>query len=764
MELTLTGASLLSDKGGSISRRRGGQGPSSSTTTNMESIVESDIHDDDKDFKRKLSSKSLNQDTSHDHSTHSGSHSHTHSHHQTSNSNCSHDHHHHHNQRQLATIESVPIDQLLSNPVTLFQAILVTIQTGRFSTFEYLCNAVLNYEASHGTMNVWVAEDEPSTLKQIQPISTLARRSEDGFYLCHWASKRADDYRFLDYLMAIPSVNVHVPSTDSVGMYPMHWAATIGSIALVNRILKHLNRSDNASNITDLSMIPSADDNDFINCRDKTGCTPLLIAAQYGHADLVAFLIKRGANPFAVDDSKDTALHWAGYKGSVPVCSLLLHLIGLEGHLNLADSFGQTPLHLASLRGNLEVVQYFLEEAERCMEKHKFSDVLLTSSVLTAGEESQQNILFRIMNHQDRDGKTPLGLAVKKEKGACELVLREYIEKYQGTDPSTISLVRKNILLFFSMKNWIVWMGLSSDSSKNIASIQFVFWFVLVNLFGGTVMEFCIFTPISVFSRDHGRLQDCNILNNCAAFFFFLTWFFLILVNRTNPGIIGIDASDRKHKISMICQENKRIELEMERLTKNLQAEYNITLESFANDEGSNIHDENLLCHSCRIAKPLRSKHCRIKNRCILLFDHYCPFVGNTVGLYNYKYFFLFLVCFTVNEIIFIYSWILHVYRGDRFEIWIFLSSVYFSLYILMTTGLLIYHSNLVVANLTTNEHQNISKYKYLRHEGRFSNPFNKGFINNLTSRFFPNRDSYTLPSFDSTVGEDTKKLVENIV
>ena len=28
-----------------------------------------------------------------------------------------------------------------------------------------------------------------------------------------------------------------------------------------------------------------------INCRDLSGCTPLLIAAQYGHADLAAFLI-----------------------------------------------------------------------------------------------------------------------------------------------------------------------------------------------------------------------------------------------------------------------------------------------------------------------------------------------------------------------------------------------------------------------------------------------------------------------------------------
>lgn len=35
-----------------------------------------------------------------------------------------------------------------------------------------------------------------------------------------------------------------------------------------------------------------------------------------------------------------------------------------KGCLDLQDSFGQTPLHLASLRGNVEVVEYILDQAE----------------------------------------------------------------------------------------------------------------------------------------------------------------------------------------------------------------------------------------------------------------------------------------------------------------------------------------------------------------------------------------------------------------
>ncbi len=48
-----------------------------------------------------------------------------------------------------------------------------------------------------------------------------------------------------------------------------------------------------------------------IDATDKQGCTPLVIAAQYGSAECVIMLVKRGANTEILDMNGDTALHWA---------------------------------------------------------------------------------------------------------------------------------------------------------------------------------------------------------------------------------------------------------------------------------------------------------------------------------------------------------------------------------------------------------------------------------------------------------------------
>ncbi len=848
MELTLTGASLNSDNGRNKSTSHShNHNNNSSTSGNKNNAAQ---------VKKKCAH-------------HVNNHSHNHSHGQAGKSCCD----SHSNVKPPAnfqSVESIPVDKLVSNPAVLFSALITCMKGGNFETFQYLVDIILNHERDTKKPMKWgisiyqtpspetqqqpavpaIRDSENIALSipsQYQSTSALARRGPDGHTLSHWAAKRCDDIRFLQYLTSnVAHLHIHLPSVDHVGMTPLHWAATEGNIPMVNFILKHLedhaghqyqhfyksstNGGNNSSSgiISPLALAQAHQQDERpqkhhhhhpINSRDKSGCSPLLIAAQYGHADLAAFLIKRGADPHAVDDSLDTALHWAAYKGAVPVCGLLLHLNGIRGHLEMVDKFGQSPLHLASLRGHVDVVNYILEQADGDDERrangvgragNQSRDDTTSITTMDLGgdrdlgrglgnydeedglgiqrrnDDRNRNVSLsfaaQLLTLADKDGKTPLDLAIKKKKPHAETVLRLAMDKYCTTNRSFSQTILENAKLFLSRRNWLSWLGLVSENGR---PPKFIFWFVVLNLFSASVYELVVYAHVIVTTdsnpdtlEDRGRLWEYTKLHYATILAFSITWISLLKVHLTDPGSLAtkyatssntssgsinlsmdgcIDGNCSSRARSFLSSlnffnENKRIKMEMHTLTNDLRNLYEETLESYASMDNDKLGNDNTklpLCHSCHIAKPHRSKHCRVLNRCVLLFDHHCPFVGNTIGLYNYKYFYIFVISFTVAEILFSTSGFLYlknVPSGTGREYGKIILAIYFSIYTIMTFGLSVYHTQLILKNLTTNEHQNLFRYKYLKDgNGGYRNRFHRGCVGNFISRFFPGKDAYTL-------------------
>ncbi|TBU59994.1 DHHC palmitoyltransferase-domain-containing protein [Dichomitus squalens] len=60
-------------------------------------------------------------------------------------------------------------------------------------------------------------------------------------------------------------------------------------------------------------------------------------------------------------------------------------------------------------------------------------------------------------------------------------------------------------------------------------------------------------------------------------------------------------------------------------------------------------------CIQCMARKPLRSKHCRICDRCIARHDHHCPWVWNCIGVNNHRQFLIFVMTLVLGIILFDY-------------------------------------------------------------------------------------------------------------
>lgn len=89
-----------------------------------------------------------------------------------------------------------------------------------------------------------------------------------------------------------------------------------------------------------------------------------------------------------------------------------------------------------------------------------------------------------------------------------------------------------------------------------------------------------------------------------------------------------------------------------------LKNEEQLKVSQFISINERNLDESLRFCYKCEVFKPDRSHHCKFCNKCILKMDHHCPWVGNCVGYFNYKFFVLYLFYLSLFSLYFIITYI----------------------------------------------------------------------------------------------------------
>jgi hypothetical protein len=143
-----------------------------------------------------------------------------------------------------------------------------------------------------------------------------------------------------------------------------------------------------------LKCLVLGEERTMLNLRGEDDTTPLMVAAANGHRHVVEFLTSRGANVGAVQGCGSTALHLASMYGRVEVVDFLAkqRSVGID-RLN---HYGHTALYDAAQYGKLAAVKLLLEKGANPTKVSKEDDTLPSAAACDAVDWTDQLVYLEI--------------------------------------------------------------------------------------------------------------------------------------------------------------------------------------------------------------------------------------------------------------------------------------------------------------------------------------------------------------------------------
>ncbi len=156
-----------------------------------------------------------------------------------------------------------------------------------------------------------------------------------------------------------------------------------------------------------------------VHAKNKSGRTPLHLAAIYGHHELVPILLAKGANVRAFDLHPLTPLHIAAGNGNIEIVQLLLDA---GACVNVIGRNHQIPSHLAAGQRKCEMVQLLLEKGADIEAKNQNGETLLHIAAGNGDVEMVKLLLAKNSEVNVRKNHKKIPLHVAAENGHFEIV------------------------------------------------------------------------------------------------------------------------------------------------------------------------------------------------------------------------------------------------------------------------------------------------------------------------------------------------------
>jgi len=517
------------------------------------------------------------------------------------------------------------------------------------------------------------------------------------------------DLTLLKKLVEVDKIDVNTRGHE--GVTPLHWSAYKNNLECTKYLL------DNGAEI------------DPTNATE--GHTPLMWACIEGHIQTVHYLLEQGANIHKVDERGYNCLHHAIQYNQILVAHFLLSK-GLD--IDSKDNEGHTALMWASYMDFEESIRYLLSMGSSV---HAVDNGGLTA-LHWAALKGKSKAVYALLDgaqpdvlKKDNDGETPAQMAQRKGHYKVSQILKnaERYSNQQKMNPRHLAILWFSVALLGIVFLFVVLTEFPSFLMGLCVVIATVYLlkFLLAHLWLDTnhrnplwsgivfgaygVSFYCYFSKVFYITNFH--LWQ-TILFFCVNSIFGPLYLYLLFIN--NPGYITPEPNEWKIFLSIL-------------------------------ERGEPLPQ---FCLTCMTRRPIRSKHCRSCGKCVARFDHHCGWINNCVGAGNNAPFLLALCLVITNHILFIKFCFESLSLLPESPSLLPLNHsipFYFEAEPLICLLAFFHLSNLswqawllyglvwgIKNNITTNEILNAHRYDYLKdpRNGKFFNPFNKGFINNF--------------------------------